>query len=100
MKKRWEKILRENLLHDPSWFSRDKLYKKEHRNDFFTSANVVVTIKTKWKHYTFGGPIYSAAFSLRSDGIHIHFPVPVFRKKQQYLVSWEKITAVELIFLP
>jgi len=99
MKNRWNKILRSNLAHDPSWFSDDELYRREHRNDFFTPANLVVTIRTKHKHYTFGGPVYGARFSLRNDKIQVVFPVPMHRKKPEYFIPWNKITGINLHFL-
>lgn len=88
------------MAHDPSWFSNDELYRREHRNDFFTPANLIVTIETKRKHYTFGGPVYGAQFSLHDDKIQIIFPVPMLRKKPEYLILWEKITGIGLHFLP
>ena len=100
MQKRWDKILRSNLAPDPAKFSDDKLYQREHRNDFFTPANLVVTIRTKHKHYTFGGKIYVAQFSLRDDKIHIVFPTPMHRKRPEYFISWDKITGIDLQFLP
>lgn len=100
MKKRWNKILRNNLAPDPSKFSNDKLYRREHRNDFFTPANLIATIRTKHKHYTFGGPVYGAQFSLHDDKIQVIFSVPMYKKRSEYFISWEKITGIDLYFLP
>lgn len=100
MRKYWIKILKTNLLRDPAYYSNDKLYKKEHRNDFFTPENLIVNIKTKAKHYNFGGPIYTAKVSLSREGILVVFVPPKYMGKQQYDIKWEKISSINISFFP
>jgi len=94
MKDKWEKILRLHLRPDPAQLSNDKLYANEHRNDFFTPSDLIVTIKTKHKHYTFGGPVYSASVNLRDDKIIVMFIAP-----RRYDIKWEKVIGIDLQFL-
>lgn len=99
MKKYWEKLLRKNLMPDPSKFSKDKLYRCEHRNQFFTPEDLIVTIKTKGKNYTFGGPIYSAIINLNNEEVSISFVPPKFSGSQYYKIKWDKIKELNFHFL-
>lgn len=94
----WGGILRNNLIKHPAQTSSDEFYRDEHRNDFFTPDNLVVTVKTRAKHYTFGGRIRQASVSLTEDKIRIAFvplriPGPV-----AFEIDWSKIECVELRF--
>ena len=99
MKKYWARLLRQNLLPDPAQLSKDKLWRREHRNDFFTPENLIVVIKTDYKHYTFGGPVYSATVNLGENKIGVTFVPPKYRGVQRYTIRWGKIKELDLRFL-
>ena len=99
MKKYWEKLLKNNLLPDPSKFSKDKLYRREHSNQFITPKNLILTIKTKGKNYNLGGPIYSAVVNLYDEKIIVTFVPPKFSGKQFYEIKWDRIISLNLCFL-
>ncbi len=100
MRSYWNKLLKRDLMRDPAYYSNDKLYKREHRNDFFVPDNLIITIKTKVKDYTFGGPIYSVKVCLGKESIQIVFVPPRHRGVQQYNIKWDKILAMNFYFLP
>ena len=99
MKKYWGDLLRKNLMPNPARFSKDKLYKREHRNNFLTSKNLITIIKTKSRHYVFGGPIYSATIDLGDEVIDITFVPPKFSGCQHYKIEWSKIKELDFHFL-
>src|SRR3989344_3324174 len=94
MKTRWQKILRHNLIAHPARASRDKLYRHEHRNDFFPPEDLIVTIKTKRKHYTFGGPIYSEKINHGQEEIKIS----KLHSSSSHKIKWVQITEIHLRF--
>jgi len=98
----WKNILKKNLILHPAKHCKDKLYRHEHRNDFFTQANIIITIKTKYKHYIFGGHEYHANVSLEKDYIKIIFSPPKFcnhQKDQCEKVIWGKISQIVIQYL-
>ncbi|MBU1037140.1 hypothetical protein KKF32_03835 [Patescibacteria group bacterium] len=87
-------------MKDPTYYSDDKIYRHEHRNDFFTPENLIITIKTKVKHYSFGGPVYSAVVNLYKEEVRITFVPPRYKGAQQYEIKWDKILEVDFHFFP
>ena len=97
MKNYWKNLIRKNLVKHPAYYSKDKLYKKEHKGKFLIPKNIGLTIKTTRKNYILSSKehIYTPFVKITKTGLEVE---STFNKYTKYEILWNKIVEMSFKF--